>query len=130
MEFRLLATAFETETSAYIVTVGALEWPFTSFLWQGNRVSTEEDLEQVILSPSGLQALALYAHFQASLPFQQVVGDLSQRGHVLGPCSFRTRFWSFRKVTSVLQSSEFSMLQCPSAAANCRSADVSALWRQ
>ena len=125
MELRLLATAFEAEPSAYIVTGDAVGRPFTEFLWQGNRVLTEEDLEQLILSSFGLQPLGLYPHLQASLPFQQVMGDLSQRPHVLGPYSLRTRFWSFRKVTSVLQSSEFSMLQGPSAAANCRSADAS-----
>ena len=44
---------------------------------QGNRVLTEEDLKQVILSPTGLQAFALDAHFEGGFPFQQVVENLT-----------------------------------------------------
>ena len=51
---------------------------------QGNRVLTEQDLEEVVFPPSGLQALALDTHLQAGFTFQQIVGDLSQGGHVLG----------------------------------------------
>ena len=45
-------------------------------LGQGNRVLSEEDLQQVVLSPSCLQSFALDAHFQAGFPLQQVVGNL------------------------------------------------------
>ena len=40
---------------------------------QGNRVLSEEDFEQVVLIPTGVETFALDACFQLSLVFQQVV---------------------------------------------------------
>ncbi len=37
---------------------------------QGNRVLSEEDFEQVVLIPAGVESLALDAHFQSGLVFQ------------------------------------------------------------
>ena len=50
---------------------------------QGNRVLTEEDFQQVVFPPAGLEPFALDAHFQAGLVFEQIVGNLPQQGHVL-----------------------------------------------
>ena len=50
---------------------------------QGNRVLLEEDFEQVVLVPPGVEPLALDAHFQGSFVFQQVVPNLLQHGYVL-----------------------------------------------
>ena len=36
-----------------------------------------------MLIPAGVEAFALDAHFQGVLVFQQVVGDLTQRGQIL-----------------------------------------------
>ncbi len=70
---------------------------------QGNRVLSEEDFEQVVLVPSGVEPFALDAYSQRSLVFQEVVSDLPQgidvlwsvilahsalvftKGHVQGP---------------------------------------------
>ena len=38
-----------------------------------------------MLIPAGVEAFALDAHFQGVLVFQQVVGDLTQRGQILRP---------------------------------------------
>ena len=86
---------------------------------QGNRVLTEEDFEQVVLPPAGLEPFALDSHLQAGLVFKQIVGNLPQQGHVLWrvvPCFhegrlLRTRHWSSPKATSRVQCSEFSMPQ-------------------
>ena len=38
--------------------------------FQGNRVLTEEDFQQVVFPPAGLEPFALDAHFQAGLVFE------------------------------------------------------------
>ena len=53
------------------------------YVLQGNRVLSEEDCEQVVLIPSGVEAFALDAHFQGSFVLQQVVSDLPQGVDVL-----------------------------------------------
>ena len=58
---------------------------------QGNRVLTEQDFKEVIVSPAGLQAFALDAHFQAGLLFQLVVRYLPQRRLFCGLWSLRIR---------------------------------------
>ena len=45
---------------------------------QGNRVLTEEDFQQVVFPPTGLEPFALDAHFQAGLVLEQIVGNLTQ----------------------------------------------------
>jgi len=42
---------------------------------QGNRVLSEEDFEQVVLVPTGVEAFALDTHFQGLLVFQQVMSE-------------------------------------------------------
>ena len=51
---------------------------------QGNRVLTKEHLEEVVLDPSGFEALTLEASFEGSLLLQQIEGDLAQDGQVWG----------------------------------------------
>ena len=94
---------------------------------QGNRVLAEQDFAEVIVLPACLQAFALDAHFQDGLPFQQVVGYLPQRRQFRGLWPLRIRLWSLRKVTSRLQCSKFSMLQCARAARNICSAEPARL---
>ncbi len=54
-------------------------------VYQGNRVLSEEDFEQAVLIPSGVESFALDAHFQGCLVFQEVVSDLAQGVDVLRP---------------------------------------------
>ena len=71
-------------------------------------------------------------------PFQQAVGNLTQRRHVLrcvvprfnGGRLLRTRHWSSPKVTSRPQRSRFSMLQCVRTTSSSRSAGASRLLMQ
>ena len=43
---------------------------------QGNRVLSEEDFEQVVFIPAGVEPFALDADFEGVLLFQQIVSDL------------------------------------------------------
>ena len=94
---------------------------------QGNRVLAEQDFEKVVVLPARFEALALYAHFQAGFPFQQVVRNLPHGCHV--PVNVvRTRPAPVpRNVTSKLQCSEFSMLQWARAAIRHCSAEPASL---
>lgn len=57
-----------------------------SYQVQGNCIlseQTREDLEQVVLVPSGPETLGLDPHLGCFLLLQQVEGDMSQGGEVL-----------------------------------------------
>lgn len=51
---------------------------------RGSRISSAQHFGQVIILPNGLQVFAPNAHFQGGFPLQQVVGDITQGGHILG----------------------------------------------
>lgn len=78
---------------------------------QGNRVLFEEDFEQIVLIPSGVESFALGAHFQGCLVFQEVLSDLAQGVDVLRAIVLADSAPVFPKGHVQGPVNEFSMLQ-------------------
>ena len=75
--------SFTLVDKAIDITLVAIK--LKGFTVQRNRVLSEDDFEQVVLVPSGVEPVALDTYFQRSLVFQEVVSDLAQGIDVLWP---------------------------------------------